>query len=335
MPDLIPLIIRSLNCHYSIGVARLTPLLLGADIQASIYKAQAHDQKTYFVKLKQGDCSYELNTQVLKLLQTNGIKQIIAPINTVQSDPSCCIEGFTLIVYPFIEGKDGFSHALTDNQWITLGKTLRQIHEIKAPDSLKRHIRQETFSPKWRKAVRSLYAYFHEKEAKDEVSLKLWEFFQKNRSIIEQLTERSEQLSQTACGQSHPFVLCHGDIHGGNVLITDNHNFYIVDWDDPLLAPKERDLMFIGAGVANVWNKELEENLFYQGYGQTDLNWDLLTYYRYERIVEDIAIYGEELLLKSSQDAESRLEMYNHFMGMFEPGGVVDIAFKTDKHRSN
>jgi len=28
---------------------------------------------------------------------------------------------------------------------------------------------------------------------------------------------------------------------------------------------------------------------------------------------------------------KDRLEMYKHFMAMFEPQGVVDIAFKTDE----
>lgn len=32
----------------------------------------------------------------------------------------------------------------------------------------------------------------------------------------------------------------------------------IVDWDEPIMAPKERDLMFIGGGVANVWNDPSE-----------------------------------------------------------------------------
>ena len=47
------------------------------------------------------------------------------------------------------------------------------------------------------------------------------------------------------------FVLCHSDIHGGNILIADTGELYVVDWDDPILAPKERDLMFIGGGSAS------------------------------------------------------------------------------------
>ena len=95
------------------------------------------------------------------------------------------------------------------------------------------------------------------------------------------------------------------------------------------MAPKERDLMFIGGGVANVWNNPHEEEFFYKGYGKTEINTAILAYYRHERIVEDIAEYGQALLL-TSDGGEDRLEMYKQFMGMFEPNGVVDIAFKTD-----
>lgn len=54
--------------------------------------------------------------------------------------------------------------------------------------------------------------------------------------------------------------------------------FYLVDWDDPIMAPKERDLMFIGGGVGNVWNRSHEEELFYEGYGKVDVNPVLLAY---------------------------------------------------------
>ena len=92
------------------------------------------------------------------------------------------------------------------------------------------------------------------------------------------------------------------------------------------MAPKERDLMFIGGGVANVWNKSHEIHYFYEGYGETNVDKTILSYYRYERIVEDIALYGQDLLSRDQND-QSRLEMFNHFKGMFDPNGVVEIAF--------
>jgi spectinomycin phosphotransferase len=47
--------------------------------------------------------------------------------------------------------------------------------------------------------------------------------------------------------------------------------------------------------------------------------------------VEDITEYGHALLLTTSE-GEDRQEMYKHFINMFEPNGVVDIAFKTDEY---
>jgi spectinomycin phosphotransferase len=329
MTELTHFIINCLSAYYWIEVTTLALLPVGGDINASIYKVQASDQKTYFVKLRRGH-SHDVNIAILELLQRAGIQQLIPPIKTAEGKQTHQAGDFTLIVYPFVQGQDGFSRSLTDEQWIALGQALRQVHEINVPASIKTRIRREDFSPKWREAVRSLYAHIEETPVGNEVALNLWKFLQKNRSIIQQLVNRSEQLSQKVRGQPLQLVLCHADIHGGNVLVDDKNALYIVDWDDPILAPKERDLMFIGGGVGNVWNKPHEEKLFYQGYGQTDVDWTLLTYYRYERIVEDIALYSQELLLKPTK-GKNRFEMYKQFTDMFAPNGVIDMALETDK----
>lgn len=56
----------------------------------------------------------------------------------------------------------------------------------------------------------------------------------------------------------------------------------------------------------------------------------MLAYYRHERIVEDIALFGKSLLCSTS-GGETRAESYKHFKAMFAPNGVVDIAFRTDE----
>ena len=152
-------------------------------------------------------------------------------------------------------------------------------------------------------------------------------FMKEHKKEIYGLVDGAELLGQKIQQESAEFVLCHADIHGGNVLIGANGSIYIVDWDQPVMAPKERDLMFIGGGVANVWNNPHEEEFFYKGYGKTEINMPILTYYRHERIVEDIAEYAQEFLLTAVE--EDRSEMYEQFIAMFEPRGVVDIAFRT------
>jgi spectinomycin phosphotransferase len=126
------------------------------------------------------------------------------------------------------------------------------------------------------------------------------------------------------------FVLCHTDIHGGNILIGDDDKLYIVDWDNPLLAPKERDLMFIGGGIDNIWKSEREKDVFYEGYGGSEINLSALAYYRYERVIEDLAVTCEQLLL-SDEGGADRERSLGWFTSNFEPGITIEIAKKTDE----
>lgn len=323
-------IVDCLNTNYGIKVANLTFLPIGADMNASVYKAETHDQSSYFIKLKRGH-HHDISATIITLLQNAGIQHLIPPIKTTLGQPIQHIDDFTLIVSPFVEAQDGFSRDLTDDQWVTLGKVIKQIHEINVPPSIQRMIRRENYSSKWREAVRLLYAHIESKPCDDEIALKFVTFMKKHSATIYRLVDRAEQLGKQIQDHTQAFVLCHSDIHGGNVLMDGNDIIYMVDWDDPIMAPKERDLMFIGGGVANVWNKPHEEKFFYKGYGKTEINRTILAYYRHERIVEDIAILGEQLLL-TSVDNQNRIESYKHFIDQFAPQGVVEIAFKTDEN---
>lgn len=322
-------IIDCLYVDYGIEVAKLTYLPIGADMNATVYKAETSDQ-SYFIKLKRGH-HHDMSVVIITLLHDAEIGHIIPPIKNIHGQLIQHIDDFSLIVSSFVDGQDGFSRDLTDDQWVTLGKVLKRIHDIKIPVSIQRLIRHENYSPKWREAVRSLYVHIESEKNIDEISSQFITFMKTHTAVIHRLVDRAEQLSKQIQDQSSELVLCHSDIHGGNVLMDKNDFIYMVDWDDPIMAPKERDLMFIGGGVANVWNKPREEKFFYKGYGNDEINWVNMAYYRHERIVEDIALIGQQILLTSG-DYQSRAESYKHFIAQFEPNGVVEIAFKTDEN---
>lgn len=319
-------IISALNAAYGIAITSLTPLPWGADMHASLYKAQGQEvwQEPYFIKLKRGH-QHHVGVTVIELLHDAGIKQVIVPIKTREAQPLCSIGDDTLIVYPFIEGNDGFNRPLNSSQWIELGKTLRRIHDMKVPNSLETKIKREIYASKW-EMVQHLLHHIETGLDVDEVGSKCVTFMKNHMGIINELMERTEILRQKIGNESPHCVLCHADIHGGNVLIAGEGSIYIVDWDDPIMAPRERDLMFIGAGVGNVWNQADEVDLFYRGYGAIEVNRVILAYYRHVRIIEDIAEFGQELLLTPT--SRNRLEMYKQFVALFAPNGVFDNALK-------
>jgi spectinomycin phosphotransferase len=321
-------IIDCLRDAYGIESALLTQLPWGADINASVYKAEAADNSIYFIKLRRGH-NHKVSVRVVELLEDAGIGQIIPIIKTAGGRSIQPIgDDFTLLVSPFVAWQNGLNRDLSDSQWRTLGKVIRKIHTIKVPLELQEKIRRESYAFTWGETVRSLYRRIEFQPSNDEIAVKLALFMIEHKVTIFRLIFTAEKLVQQIRGQPSQFVLCHSDIHGGNVLMNENDGLYIVDWDDPIMAPKERDLMFIGGGVANAWNKPHEEELFYQGYGKTEINKDILSYYRYARIVEDIAIYGQQMLL-TKVERQAGMIMYQQFIDQFKPNGVVEIALKS------
>jgi spectinomycin phosphotransferase len=321
-------IIELLKIHYGINIHTAQDIPGGADMNAFVYKADSKSN-SYFVKIKYG-AHNEINLSIIRLLHDSGIKEIIYPIQTLDAKLFQQLEHFKVMVYPFIHAPNCFTQNLTEKQWKQLGKILRQIHETTVPTSIKKQLRKEMYSTKWREVVRSFYSKMESDASDDKITADFKSFFNQNIDLIHKLVDSAEELSKKIQPDSDKYVLCHSDIHAGNVLVTSDESIYIIDWDEPMLAPKERDLMFIGGGVGNVWNKRHEIHYFYEGYGKTNLDKTILSYYRYERIVEDIALFGQDLLSRDLND-QSRLDSFKHFKAMFEPNNVVEMAFSTSQ----
>ncbi len=48
-----------------------------------------------------------------------------------------------------------------------------------------------------------------------------------------------EELARLLREQSGPRVICHADLHPGNILCDQTDHVFVIDWDDVMLAPKE------------------------------------------------------------------------------------------------
>jgi len=316
--------------EYRLRVTAIAFLPLGADLNTAVYRVTGDDGTAYFLKLRSGVFD-ETSVALPKFLGDQAIPHILAPLTTTSRQLWVDLADFKMILYPFIEGRNGYEVDLSDRHWIEIGAVLKRIHSVTLPSALSNRIQHETFSPRWREIVKTFMGRIETEVYADPVAAQLAAFLQGKRTEVFDLVARTEQCARALQDRQPDFVLCHSDLHAGNILIEVSGAFYLVDWDAPILAPKERDLMYAGGGqFANTRTPDEEERLFYRGYGPTQIDHNALAYYRYERIIEDIAVYCEQLLLSNGGGAD-REQALRYLMSNFEPDGTIETAYQADK----
>jgi spectinomycin phosphotransferase len=216
---------------------------------------------------------------------------------------------------------------MTDSQWVELGSLLKHLHSMNLSVTLVTTLPKEDYSSRHRDLVARFMAW--EATFADDIAGELVVLLHKEGMVIRELITQAERLALVLRSQPREFVLCHGDIHVGNALLTRDGGLYVVDWDTLILAPKERDLMFIGAGLGGgSHTAEQEVQLFYKGYGAVQIDPVALAYYRCERIVQDVAAYCEQILL-TTDNLLDRAEGLRQLQRQFEQDGVVPHALRT------
>jgi len=322
-------IITCLQNEFGLSIGDVSFLPLGADLNTAVYRTVSEDKNAYFVKLRQGDFN-KACVAVPKYLSDTGFKQIIPSLVTRAGHLWADLENYKVILYPFIEGHNGFEVNLTDQHRVEFGTALKRFHSSVIPPTITNGLPRETFSPYWRDMTRDFFERIANEIFNDSVAIKMAAFLMTKRSETLELVRRTERLARELQTQLPDLVLCHADIHAWNLLIDVSGALYMVDWDTLIFAPKERDLMFVGSGLGGRGHTPAqEESLFYQGYGSTRVDQVGLAYYRYERIIEDIASYCGQIFL-SDEGGQDREQALDYLTSNYLPGGMIEIANRLD-----
>ncbi|MCB0117321.1 MAG: aminoglycoside phosphotransferase family protein [Caldilineaceae bacterium] len=320
-------IVECLRGRFGIAVADVQFLPLGADINAAVFRLTGDDGGDYFLKLRRGDFD-KTPVTVARFLADRGIAAVIPPMTTIDGRLWTALGGFTAVLYPFVAGENGYDAEMTEGDWLQFGAALRRIHGLAIPGDLATQIRWEDYNPTGRERVRRYMDRFAIEYFTDPVTVQLAQFLHGKREIVLDLVSRAESYAHQLQAEPRPFVLCHSDAHAGNVLLGPGDAFHIVDWDEPILAPKERDLMYPGGGQGFRGHSAAEEEaLFYRGYGAVTVDPVGIAYYRFERIVQDIMAFCDQLVLSDEGDA-NRHQALRWVMANFAPGGVIEVAYE-------
>ena len=108
------LIVSGLESAYGLRVAEVAFLPLGADVNSAVYRAVAADGTAYFLKLNKGAFD-EVSVAVPRFLKAQGIRTIIAPLETIDRLLWGRLGAYKMILYPFVQGSNGYGAVLSDH----------------------------------------------------------------------------------------------------------------------------------------------------------------------------------------------------------------------------
>ncbi len=317
-----------LEAHYGLRVASAAFLPVGYNPNAAAYRVVSREGEAYFLKVRFGQVDWS-RLVVPRALIDLGVRNVLAPLPSRSSALWCPLDGYPgygVVLYPFVRGESAMVAGLSDDQWREFGTTLRAVHDSGFNKRLRGRLPVETFSLPSAALVRRLLELVDATRFEGPAATRFAAFWRENAWRIRRILARTEALGVSLRRRPREFVLCHADIHAANLLVGEDGRIWLIDWDGPLVAPRERDLLFVvGSRIARPVEPR-EKALFFEGYGPVEIDPDALVYYRYERIVEDLGEFGKSVLLNPALGEQAREEEAELAMNFFAPGGDIDRA---------
>jgi spectinomycin phosphotransferase len=311
--------------QYDLGRVTLEFLPLGHDYDAGVYRAVSESGMAYLLKVTSRPL-YEPRCLVPRYLNDQGIISVVAPLRSRSGALWTVLAEWTAIVYPWISGESSLT-GMTDEQWKQLGTSFQQIHQVSLPPVGFESLRKETFDPseymQWVRAFETQHVHAEDGGVVERVVRSSWVAHQ---STIHTILTSLEKLAGVLRSRTLPSVICHGDLHARNLIRDRADQVFVVDWDEVLLAPKERDFLFVRPPHAAA---------FWQGYGQMEIDWVALTYFLWERVVQDLIYCTSNVWFKEDWGEESRLEAAQLLdVILAEDNGHIDAAYQASAHLS-
>lgn len=307
--------------QFNIAALEIEFLPLGLDSRAGVYRVVSQAGKVFLLKVKSGGPLYEASCFVPFYLAGQGISSVVAPLPTINNKLWTRLDNWTVLLYPFYEGISGWDIPMSEAEWLETGRVLKQIHEAPVPAEFLSSVHKETFNPQeyldWSAAFEKEYLN-SPGETKNQRSIQAG--WLTHRTIIHALLDMMGKLARRLQENSGPFVICHADLHPGNLIRRQDGRAFVIDWDDVMLAPRERDFLFI------------KETPFFAGYGEIEIDWAALAYYRCERVITDLIAFANDALSRDDLGEELKALSVDYFYFNFEKGGMIEAAFSAASH---
>ena len=313
-------IITHLEACYDLRVRTVTFLPIGNDARAWAFQVQTATGD-FYLKLRKGGVN-EAALFVPQFLQARGIGAAVAPVNTAAGELFARVDDFALLLYPFIVGESKWDMDLTAAQWRDWGAIMGAIHSTAIPADLAREIPHEVFAVKWLSKLARVERVLARGDYAGDIATEAANLWRSQATLIDLCRDRYRALGARLASQPPAFALCHADIHTANIIIDGAGRIHIVDWDETLLAPIERDLMFF----IDDGRPARATAAFLDGYSAATADPLALAYYKYDWVMQEFADYGERIFLADDIVGGDLALAGSEFARLFAPDDVIERA---------
>jgi spectinomycin phosphotransferase len=218
---------------------------------ADTYEATTTDGRRYFSKQLPlwADADAVLaGVDVLDELRALGIDAVSRPVRTLAGAPSTTLDGRPFFLFTFIPGEratDGdasLSPASLNYDFGAYVDLLARIHA--STPRLRAAVPREDFALPWAAEYEELFARALRLTAPTVEQAQLRRLLEPYQPRIEADWAALTALAAACRDAAWLAILTHGDGGGSNLIVGADGRLYLIDWDNPLLAPAERDTWF-------------------------------------------------------------------------------------------
>lgn len=287
-------LIDLLNEKYPLQIKSLTFLPKGE--VSWVYVVEGVDGIKYLLKIHKAKI---LPVERFKLLndlhEKAGINGLTYPLPTKDGTLQIEILGYPSVVFNYIEGKTAGESKPTDKEYEKFGALLSQIHQ--AINIVDYPVR-EAFDVPTKDDFLKVLSHLESGNENSTLKKEAFGILKPLRARLEEELVNLEVLQSQLRSSQIDFVLCHGEPSPDNIMVDNDGEPYLIDWDEPIMAPKEKDLLFFGLTLEPVL----------KGYSQhssdTVINKDIERFYSLLWNVNEIADWGDRIFFADSSEEE-------------------------------
>lgn len=301
---------RDLAAGYGIHAVNITFLPHGECSWG--YRIDTAGGEAYFLKLFRNSSLPAWAAQlVYRLHVVCHIRQVSYPLPARSGDVLNTLGGLQAAVFPFINGQSLFDLSSRRETLYQLGRLLAQLHSCHELDL--QCPRVEQFDAWGLESYHRVLEACSSLQALPGAAGDAQRLLRPLSGRLENLLENLLLFQQKARQCTFKHCICHGDPTPGNILVAPGGEPYLIDWDDVILAPRERDLVFWEQD--DVFFENVPSSPVLDGYrsitGSFELDPDIIGFYQRQWTVGEIAAYGHRLLFERQDEQQNQSDLAN------------------------